>query len=99
MLLLTKQDMVYKDYEAKISASGTTICAIDATAVFEPYPDQKNSLARNGIRRLQDVRVLSLGSKYSARVNTTLRAENGGAHEVLARKNSMIGPLSGSRLG
>ena len=77
MLLLAKQDLAYKDYEAKISAGGTTICAIDATSVFESYPDHKDSLAREGIRRLRDVQVVSFGSKYSVEVNTTLHVYKG----------------------
>jgi len=82
LLLLTKQDMAYKDYEAKLSASGTTICAIDTTAVFEPHPDHKeDNLAREVIRRLQNVRVLSFGSKYSVKVNTTTLHVENGAHK------------------
>ena len=89
--------MAYKDYEAKISPSGTTICAIDATAVFEPYPDHKGSLAREGLRRLKDVQVLSLGSKYSVKVNTMLYTGKD-FHKILARKSSMTELLSVLRL-
>ena len=68
ILFQAKEDLAYKDYESRISASGTTTCAIDATSLFEPYVGSKDdSLVREAYHRVQDVRVLSLGTKYSTK--------------------------------